>query len=936
MSKKILRISCYIASFIIPSVIFLFTLSANKITPFGDGTLLMVDLQGQYISMLSYLGSVFRTSNDFIYTLTKSLGGDMVSILTYYLLSPFNFIYVFVSSSALPVTLSIVTTLKIGACGLTFFALMQYVYKKPLTGLVFSISYALCAYVIVYHSNIMWIDGVIFLPLVVLGIKQLFDGKKAILYVVSLALAIFSNYYIGFMICIASVVFFLFELYRKKREKKDIKQFFSKFLTASILAGALSAISWLTAILAMTGSKTQIGSGNVTDFSLIINFTDAIGNLSGGSYAGISDIISGSPLVFCGCLSLYLLVMYFANNSIEKNERYNAAYILAGFILIFSIRALDNLMHGGAAPTWFPYRYAFIFSFFIIYFAARGFNKLEKGFSPYQLILVLALIVIQFIINRFSSLKNNLDLEIVLYIIFAAVILFNHKFKHFTWSKYVTIGVLLTINIVDMSKSTSQVISTNAKANNYLSYKTYKDDINEIGSLIDYVKEYDQSGYQYRMEKTFYRNSSYNYANNDAMMFDYAGLSHYSSSDKLNVRSYMSNRLGFHSNPNWTSYAQGSTIAANSLLNVKYIIDRDQFYNSGLISNRNFGGRDHLNLINTVPATDSSGGNYYTFENPYALGMGYMVKPSTNKYGRQGVYLADNSTYWFNIFEYQNYMFKDLANLPVDDDLTDADNNDIFKKAGVSVAYTNLEPLPENPKRFKLTNLGEVGRITYTVTIDSSNNFPYYYYVSPFYKGQMTVLENGVSVRYENYYNQAINPIKRNASTTRTYTLLLNANTYWETVELNAFFYYEDTNVLKQYTDNLQNNSLQIKKISSSHYKGEVTYNKAKPMLMMTFPFESSWKISINGKSVKTRNVQELFLGADLSSLGFSDGQTLKVDLRYAGSSYTYAILIGLVAIGYIAVSWYHLDKTVLVYVDKFKNKKKPNSEKEIAEPTNV
>ena len=48
----------------------------------------------------------------------------------------------------------------------------------------------------------------ILLPIIVLGIEKIIDGKKPLTYIASLTLLLFSSYYMGYMVCIFSVVYF--------------------------------------------------------------------------------------------------------------------------------------------------------------------------------------------------------------------------------------------------------------------------------------------------------------------------------------------------------------------------------------------------------------------------------------------------------------------------------------------------------------------------------------------------------------------------------------------------------------------------------------------------------------------------------------------------------------------------------------------------------
>ena len=71
-----------------------------------------------------------------------------------------------------------------------------------------SLLYGFCAYFVAYYWNIMWLDGMVLLPLITLGIEYIINKEKPFLYIVSLVIMLFANYFIAYMICIFSVLYF--------------------------------------------------------------------------------------------------------------------------------------------------------------------------------------------------------------------------------------------------------------------------------------------------------------------------------------------------------------------------------------------------------------------------------------------------------------------------------------------------------------------------------------------------------------------------------------------------------------------------------------------------------------------------------------------------------------------------------------------------------
>ncbi|WP_369395878.1 YfhO family protein [Lacticaseibacillus saniviri] len=88
--------------------------------PFGNSSLLTVDLGQQYIDFYSYFRqTILGHPDQFLYSFNKALGGDMLGVFAYYLMSPFNFILLFFPKSMLDTGIVALTLLKYGSAGLT-------------------------------------------------------------------------------------------------------------------------------------------------------------------------------------------------------------------------------------------------------------------------------------------------------------------------------------------------------------------------------------------------------------------------------------------------------------------------------------------------------------------------------------------------------------------------------------------------------------------------------------------------------------------------------------------------------------------------------------------------------------------------------------------------------------------------------------------------
>jgi uncharacterized membrane protein YfhO len=73
--------------------------------------------------------------------------------------------------------------------------------------------YALSSYVLAYCWNVMWLDAIVLLPLVILGLVRVIRDRRYFLYPLALGLALAANYYMAFFICVFTALYALAALF---------------------------------------------------------------------------------------------------------------------------------------------------------------------------------------------------------------------------------------------------------------------------------------------------------------------------------------------------------------------------------------------------------------------------------------------------------------------------------------------------------------------------------------------------------------------------------------------------------------------------------------------------------------------------------------------------------------------------------------------------
>ena len=200
-----------IAAFFIPFVIMLGVYACLGKHPFGNNSVLTLDLQAQYVYYYEAIRRLLTEGGSWLYSWERTLGGEFMGIVAYYMASPFNLILVLVPKHMLADAVMFIQLAKVGAMGLTFaYYLRKTRNTSDMQTIAFSMMYALCAYSVVNLVNPMWLDAMVFLPLLVLGIESMIRQRKFILYTVSLVAVFVTNYYMGYMCAIFTFIYYLY------------------------------------------------------------------------------------------------------------------------------------------------------------------------------------------------------------------------------------------------------------------------------------------------------------------------------------------------------------------------------------------------------------------------------------------------------------------------------------------------------------------------------------------------------------------------------------------------------------------------------------------------------------------------------------------------------------------------------------------------------
>ena len=370
-----MRALLLLLSFLIPAVVMLICMIVFEVQPFGHKSLIIIDGLHQYMPFFSILYDKLKGGGSFFYTWRAGLGINFMSLMAYYLISPLNLLIVFFSRAQLNQALSMVLALKIALSGLSMGICCNAKSRKPNPFIpAAAAAYALNSFMVGYSWNVMWLDSIMVLPLILLGIDRLAEKNDGRLYCISLFYALLCNYYIGYMICIFCVIWFFMQNF------EGIRHYLRKglsFSVYSLLAGGMAALVLLPAFLGIR--QTASGSGvDFPDYKMLTTLPNLLNRQIAISAPITHDnSFDGNANLYIGIFALVMLFLYILNRNIKTGIKIRRILVIAFMYLSFADIRLNFIWHGFHDQYGIPNRFSFLLGFLLIMMAFEVTEQLE-------------------------------------------------------------------------------------------------------------------------------------------------------------------------------------------------------------------------------------------------------------------------------------------------------------------------------------------------------------------------------------------------------------------------------------------------------------------------------------------------------------------------------------------------------------------------------
>ncbi|MDR1464781.1 MAG: YfhO family protein [Oscillospiraceae bacterium] len=818
------------------ALIMLFVWFCFEIIPFGKMTILRMDLYHQYGPLFAELYERIVQRRSLLYSWNTGLGGGFLGNFYNYLSSPTAVLLLLFGHKNTTEAIAMMILLKAAAASAAFSYMLRRMFGKNSAAIAaFGILYSFCGFFIAYYWNVMWLDAMALFPLVALGIDLILRKRKFMLYTVALALTLFSNYYMGYMVCLFSVLFFLTRFFAAHAIESTVRpvekeaplwvrlkenRFFQSaglFALGSVLAAGLVAFALLPVYFTLKTSSATSGTmpkDYETYFSIFDFFANHLADVAPTIRSSGSNVM---PNVYCGILTLVLTPLFLFTRSISLKDKILHLALLALLFFSFNTNILNFIWHGMHFPNDLPYRFSFLYSFLLLLIAYRTLLHLRELHSRALVVSGISLAAFIILAEELHKIapdqQHNLEdltiyLSIAFAVIYTIVLLLMRKPRKYNMS---ALAVLLLCCVITETCA--------ASTNRYHISQPKSDFVSDLGAFQEVKKEIDKrdKGF-FRMELSKLR------AYMDPAWFDYPGVSVFSSM-AYERTSNLESHLGLHSNYINSYIYDPQTPVYNAMHSLKYIAD-------------NAGYKDVLNpqLYTELFSHDK----YTVFQNNYTLSVAYWVSPLVKDWNH------DNSDPFFVQKDYWQRasgaaeVFERLQLTP-DNDYFDANvaTSDVSEDY---VSYYDADPASGNAK------------LRFTVAVETARNV--YIYADSNKIGKVTILraldENG-DAQVNDARAQDSPCIWDLGVVTPDEPLVLelslnndaeaNGGFYCFLYGLNMDAFLEGYNTLRQGELHI------ISHKSDTDLTGTITA-PADGLLYTSIPYDEGWQVTIDGKRV--------------------------------------------------------------------------------------
>ncbi len=762
----------------------------------GDKNIFMVG--DYYVQFMNYIVMFWRkllSGNGLFYSFDVGLGAATWEQYAFYGFSPFNAVFLLISDT--DTAAFILFLLKVCAAAVCMHLFLRYAAEVcEQTAVLFSLSYAVCSYVVSFHFCIVFIDYLYLLPIVMLMLNRLFKTGKEGGLAAAYAFSFITAYYGGYMIGVFSLVCFAVKLVCGKNDipvKTLLLRYFSAVLTAVMISAAVTLPAAMGLISGRAGE-----SGTFADSGLLL--TDVITALF--PMIKIHEM-SFRPALYCGLPALVFSLGYFCDREIKGRERGFAALPLLFLFICIFFKPAYLMIHGFDEPDGYYFRFTFLFAFYITVLGAQWAERKNTGGIIMPPVIVLLIQTAAMCAGFVFPNEGNDRPGLITAAITAVFLLLYHTALRYGGKR--RNGLCCLILVTELLLNAYYCITPDSaeavrlKENYDLWRKNGAEALEEISEA--------EEG---QPEEDFYR---VNFRNglwvNDSMYFGYHGLGYFSSMEQKQTRQLMHD-LGY--------------AASNRL-----VIEKGGSPFTEMIFSQRY------RVSTSTDISDPASREVKLKLNEYVLPLGFMVSDA-----------VENVEMENNAFVNQQKVINAML----------GHDCDLWKMYSGKVAAdsANLLLSMENGKFFVEREKPGEGRLVLSVDTEEGE---YYSYISTDFNGfdyTSAVVSSDaegekIGLNHSSYLY--IPAIIRLGGKKCVYLSMKEGGRDEDDFE-KIYFAEFDKEGLKNAFEELKAGGLRISKMKDDDIRGRIKVSGGKNLMFTSIPYDENWHVECDGKEAET------------------------------------------------------------------------------------
>ena len=802
----------------------------------------------QHFNTLAYYGKYLRkilhslfVEHEFcvpMWDMSIGYGADILTTLNYYAIGdPLTLLSVLVPGSLTEYLYAALIILRFYLAGAAFTAYCRYHQNEGTGVLLGSLVYAFSGFALfcgVRHPY--FVNPMIYLPLILIGIDKIFRKEKPWLYVIMVAVSAISNFYFFYMIVWMMVIYAVIRylMIYKKIRIRELVPCLGTFVGWSLLGAGISLPVLLPSAMYVLGTGRMSARNYVPVLYPLAHYAKLLNDFFGVDYTMASSryytVMGFAPILLVTLL--VLLVRW------KKNRELKAGWLILTVLLLipFAGHMINGFSYVSNRWIW---AYGMLLSYILVKMYPE-FGKLEK--KERMALLVLGCVVVpagELILNQYATLHGWIGIGMTM-LLTAKIAAPKHN-----WQQRRTTVFFLVTTLVSVAANAYFLFSPNQT--NYIG------DFREQGAPYAMLttKAQNQIVTELNDSDTFYRYDQYGNTakENTAMQNRLMGTDFYYSVTNSAVAEFLREMDTSNSMEQMYDGLDGRTIL-DRLTGVRYyIIKKDQEaylpygYTEKVAENKKY----------AVYRTTEELPFGYTYDSVISKEIWDSLDVTQKQQAMlQGAYISSSqSTEETDQLPETDLDFTDVTpeyEITTDGDITISDTKYQVQKKGASITF-HYQGTENCETYLVIEGLNYKGTATkFSLKInrdDVEKKGSVYTYRNSFYSGKEDFLYN------LGYHSEASSEVTLTFQQKGTYTI--------EKMYLSE----QPVSQLDEQTQTRKQDVLENLEIKANTIKGNILLDQRK-ILVLSMAYSTGWRAYVDGREQPVLQTNGMFCGLEL------------------------------------------------------------------------